>query len=84
MKFSYLFLGVKALVRKGAKVSQKDWLGNDPIFYAIKSSNPMILEALIRGSQEELNLDEQFTVFYRAPFILYYLDIKIQLLNPCS
>ena len=53
---------VKALMKKGAIASQKDWLGNNAIFYTIKSSNSAILEALIRGRLDPVNLDEQFTV----------------------
>lgn len=50
-------------MKSGARVSQKDWLGNDSIFYAIKNSNPAILEALLKYSHEKINLDERFTVY---------------------
>jgi hypothetical protein len=50
------------MVKNGARVSQKDWLGNDSIFYAIKNSNPAILEVLLKYSHEKINLDERFTV----------------------
>jgi ankyrin repeat protein len=52
------------MVKNGARVAQKDWLGNDSIFYAIKNSNPAILEVLLKYSQEKINLDERFTVRY--------------------
>jgi len=53
---------VKALMKKGAVASQKDWLGNNAMFYTIRSSNAAILEALIKGSLDGINLDEQFTI----------------------
>jgi len=64
---------VKALMKKGATASQKDWLGSNAIFYTIKSSNSAILEALIKGSLDPVDLDEQFTVIKSSGLILLTL-----------
>ena len=58
----HTYTDVKTLVKKGSRVAQRDWLGHNSIFYAVKNNNPVILEALLQGSEERLNPNEQFTV----------------------
>jgi hypothetical protein len=49
------------LIRQGADPTQRDWFGYDSIFYAIKNSNPTLLE-IILGYSNEIDLDQRFTV----------------------